>query len=118
MEAEFVPIFFHPRNPNLLNYRIESTLSKYSGKLSLCFEKEGRDVYLDFIEVFEEFRNSGIGTTILSKLIDFSKRFGSERIYFLVDFDNEKAQKLYKELGFKMTGKITNDFCYEMEMLL
>lgn len=118
MNANFIPVYFHPKNPNLLNYRIESDLCKYSGKLSLCFDKDGSDIYIDFIEVFDDFRNNGIGTEILVKIIQFCKNFGSSRIYLLVDFDNEAAQKLYSKLGFKLTGDITPTFCYEMELSL
>lgn len=122
MTSNFVPKTIHCLNPNLVCYVIETDSDpEKSGIMDLVFEKNGEDIYLDYIEIVEEKRNLGIGTQILNKLINFSRAFGSKRIYFLVDFDNEKAQKLYTKLGFKFTDKIVkefNGFCYEMELIL
>lgn len=118
IEYNFVPKTIHCLNPNLICYEIKSTDNLKVGIMDLVFENNGSNIYLDYIEVEEEKRGLGIGTHILNKLINFSKNFGSNKIYLLVDFDNEGAQQLYTNLGFKLTGNITPSFCYEMELLL
>ncbi len=116
MDYNFSPKTIHCLNPNLICYELKSDIDLKVGIMDLVFEKEGNEIYLDYIEIQEEKRGIGIGTIILNKLIRFCKNFGSKRIYLLVDFDNERAQQLYTDLGFVMTGNITPSFCYEMEL--
>lgn len=119
MSYKFSPKAIHCLNHNLVCYAIESENdSEKVGIMDLVFEKNGDDIYLDYIEVKENLRGCGIGTQILKKLIEFCKNFGSKRIYFMVDFDNDAAMKLYLKLGFSFTGNITPLYCYEMELML
>ena len=118
MNANLIPANFHYANPNCIDYIIKSDLSEKSGEVTIIFENNGNQIYLDNIEIRSDLRSKGIGTEILLKLIQFCKNFGTKRLYLLVDFDNEKAQQLYTNLGFELTGNITQLFCYEMEYIL
>ena len=73
-------------------------------------ETNANEVYLDSLYVLPEYRNKGIATTLIKAAIkkykDLGKPFG-----LLVEPHNERAHKLYKELGFKEDG--VNNFCGE-----
>lgn len=114
------PKTFHPLNPNLLYCEIFTDLVEENkiGILDFSFDKDGEDIYIDYIEIIPEYRKKGIGTEVIKQLIEFSRKFGSRRIYLLVDFDNDKAQKFYSKLGFKFTGNMSTGYCYEMELIL
>ncbi|QTL52455.1 GNAT family N-acetyltransferase [Priestia aryabhattai] len=59
--------------------------------------------------VKQEFSNKGVGTTLLSYLIEWSKeQKGLEKINLDVFSNNKRAIHLYKKLGFKEEGKQIN----------
>lgn len=60
--------------------------------------------------VAENFRGSGIGTAILSSLINFSRESGVRELEIGVEEHNERAYRLYRRTGFIDSGKsIEND---------
>ena len=56
------------------------------------------------IYLHQDFHNVGMGTAMLSKLIDLAKKEGSHRIGLTVVADNKPAINLYKKFCFKIEG--------------
>lgn len=50
---------------------------------------------------------SGIGTKLLQFAVDLGRQRGFKKISLNVDLDNPRAERLYRHLGFKGTGKMT-----------
>ena len=73
-------------------------------------ETNANEVYLDSLYVIPEYRKRGIASSLIKATIerykDTEKPFG-----LLVEPNNSRAYKLYKELGFKEDG--INNFCGE-----
>lgn len=59
--------------------------------------------YVDDVFILKEFRGRGIGSKLIKKFMDLSKTRGVRRFMLGVDVRNEKAIKLYKKLGFKIS---------------
>ena len=58
------------------------------------------------ISVLKEYWGRGIATTLLEKLISWSKETGIKKINLDVFENNERAIKLYEKFGFKLEGCI------------
>jgi ribosomal protein S18 acetylase RimI-like enzyme len=64
------------------------------------------------ISLLPEFRNQGIGTLLLRDLIDEAAR--TNRVFRLHVVQNNRAVRLYKRLGFSITGE--TGFHFKMEL--
>jgi RimJ/RimL family protein N-acetyltransferase len=53
-----------------------------------------------------EFRGQGLGSKLLSSVLDHSKRFGLEKVELNVYTSNTAAVALYKKFGFEQEGLI------------
>lgn len=66
---------------------------------------EYNDIYetIDIVNVFvkEEYRNKGIGNSLLKKLIDIAIKENKKNITLEVSVENKVAIKLYEKNGFK-----------------
>lgn len=60
----------------------------------------GRRVYVSRMIVKKEYRNRGIGSGILTFLIEKAKEMGFKEMTIGVDKDNENALHLYRNFGF------------------
>lgn len=60
----------------------------------------GRRVYVSRMIVKKEYRNQGIGSTILTFLIEKAKEMGFVEMTIGVDKDNVNALHLYRKFGF------------------
>lgn len=60
----------------------------------------GRRVYVSRMIVKKEYRGQGIGSTILTFLIEKAKEMGFEEMTIGVDKDNVNALHLYRKFGF------------------
>ncbi len=65
-----------------------------------------KELYLDFIGVFPKYRGQGIGSAIFSFLEDFADKKGLEKMSLYVSCKNERAKKLYEQLGFHEKKKV------------
>ena len=83
--------------PKLLKIIIKS--GKKIGCLSII-EEEDR-FFLSVIEILPKYQNQGIGTGLIAELISKAKE-RNKSVYLQVLRHNEKAQKLYKNLGFSI----------------
>ena len=75
---------------------------------SVCIRDLENAKLLDEIYLEKEFRNKGIGTDIIRKIIE-----NNENVYLWVYKENIKAVLLYKRLGFKIIDE--TEFRYYME---
>lgn len=64
--------------------------------------------YIDDIFVLQNLRQNNIGSSLIKEFIKMLKKRGIRKFRLGVNLKNEKALKLYKKLGFKITH-------YEME---
>ena len=79
---------------------------KIIGSILVKDIQEGK--LIDEIYIEKEFRNNGIGTDIIKKLIE-----NNESIYLWVYKDNAKAVSLYKRLGFKVIDETESRYYME-----
>jgi len=64
--------------------------------------------------ILEGYRNQGVGTKLLSQLIDWAKtQKGIEKICLGVFSTNERAIKLYEKIGFKEEGREKRQIKFE-----
>lgn len=70
-------------------------------KLEIEDETSAGEFYIDSISVLPEFRGRGIGEQLLKSMIEKATEEGHFCIGLLVDFDNPKAEKLYRKIGFQ-----------------
>ena len=61
-------------------------------------------VFIYDFQIFPEYQGSGYGSQLFQALNESWADNGIEQVELLVSYDNERAFKLYKELGFKATG--------------
>ena len=61
---------------------------------------------LEDMVVLPEFRNTGIGSELLSHAIDFAKEKGCQRITLLTDDDNQDAHRFYVRHGFSRSSMV------------
>lgn len=54
--------------------------------------------------IHQDFQNVGLGTALLSRLIEIAKDEGLHRIGLYVVADNKRAIHLYQKFGFKIEG--------------
>lgn len=76
------------------------------GQITSCLNREKMKHKCDLdISILKRYWNLGIGTSLMNSLIVFSRFAGYEQINLSVASDNERAIRLYKKLGFQITGK-------------
>lgn len=56
------------------------------------------------VTILKDYWSRGIGSNLMSMLIDFSKKSGIEIIYLEVRSDNKRAISLYEKFGFRRIG--------------
>ncbi|MFX1456251.1 MAG: GNAT family N-acetyltransferase [Promethearchaeota archaeon] len=94
-------------NPEVLKIIVKS--EEEIGCISII-EEENRYI-LSLIEILPQFQNKGIGTRLINELLSNAIK-QNKAVYLQVLKTNEKAQKLYKKLGFSIES--TKDTHYEM----
>jgi ribosomal-protein-alanine N-acetyltransferase len=79
---------------------VEGTLTAYAG---LCAYPP-HEAYVQTIAVTEAAQGRGLGTALLTRLIDEATRRGTPHLDLEVRADNETAQRLYLKHGFIKTA--------------
>lgn len=64
------------------------------------------------ISILKEFWNLGLGSVIMSALLESAKAAGYEQLELEVVAENERAFALYKKFGFEVYGTRENTFKY------
>lgn len=82
-------------NSDYLNYKVIMVDKKIIGCLLLEPYQDG--LLINEIYIEDNYRNNGIGSNILNKLLLLNKK-----LYLYVYKDNKQAIKLYIKLGFKI----------------
>ena len=75
---------------------------------SVCIKDLENAKLLDEIYLEKEFRNNGVGTDIIRKIIENNKS-----VYLWVYKENSKAVSLYKRLGFKIIDETESRYYME-----
>jgi ribosomal-protein-alanine N-acetyltransferase len=60
------------------------------------------------VTVSPDARRQGLGRTLMLRLIDEARRRGAEELFLEVRHDNDAAQTLYRDLGFREIGRRKN----------
>ena len=69
------------------------------------------------IAIKKGFREIGIGTKILNTLITQAKRYSLQMLILSVFSTNERAIHVYKNVGFKETGRIPKMFLKDGKLI-
>lgn len=64
-------------------------------------ETSAGEFYLDSLAVLPQYRGCGVGGALLSAARDRAFAAGHKRVGLIVDFENPRAEALYKSLGFE-----------------
>ncbi|MBQ2126809.1 MAG: GNAT family N-acetyltransferase [Bacteroidaceae bacterium] len=70
-------------------------------------ETSAGEFYLDSIAVLPQYRGSGAGGALLAAARDRAFAAGHDRVGLIVDFENPRAEALYKSLGFERMNATT-----------
>lgn len=62
--------------------------------------EEEEYIYLDDLSVTREYRNKGIGTSLIKRAEEYAKEIGIHSVYLHVETANISAFRLYKRLGY------------------
>lgn len=66
----------------------------------------GKSAWFEDMCVLPEERGKGIGPQLLGFVLDAARKAGALRVTLLTDGDNERAQALYRKLGFKPSSML------------
>jgi len=61
---------------------------------------------VDNVIIQEEYRNQGMGTKLMEKILDFANENSIDSVELVVNEENKIAQRLYDKIGFEKTEKI------------
>ncbi|GAB2914874.1 ribosomal protein S18-alanine N-acetyltransferase [Nonomuraea fastidiosa] len=88
-----------PRTRHYVVALVDDEIVGYAG---LAAAADQADVQT--IAVLEKHRRSGIGSAMLSELLDEARRRGAREIFLEVRADNPAAQSVYRRFGFEEIG--------------
>lgn len=69
------------------------------------------------LTVYDSYQNRGIGTALLSHLLDIAKEKGLKKVHLTVRADNTRAIGLYRKFGFEVEGTFKKEMCLNGEFL-
>ena len=67
------------------------------------------------ISLFKEYRNKGIGTQLMSRMVDYLRGKGYKQTSLSVKKENY-AVKLYKKMGFQVVGEDKEDYLMLLDL--
>lgn len=116
----FASFLFELKNP-FSNFYVLEKDKKVIGYFILW--DMGEEFHLANIAITKEERGKGYAKLFLEKILEMAKKEKKERIRLEVRVSNERAIKIYKQFGFKMTKRLTGyygdedgyEFVYEVE---
>ena len=84
-----------------------------------------KTVYLNMAAILPEYQHRGIGTHVLSQLLDVMKEKNFAHAILFTNQENESAQRCHQKCGFKVTEKLTQSLTdgtetkrYKMERII
>ncbi|MFX1277990.1 MAG: GNAT family N-acetyltransferase [Promethearchaeota archaeon] len=93
---------YHFKHFKPVQLKIVTKSGKDIGCISIREEED--HFFFSLIEILPQFQNQGIGTTLIKELLKKAKEEQKD-VYLQVLISNEKAQRLYERLGFKVKEK-------------
>ncbi len=66
-----------------------------------------RTAYLKMAVILPEYQHKGIGTCVLSELLEMMRKNGYVSVMLFTNQDNENAQRCYQKCGFKINESLT-----------
>jgi len=104
---------FHELREPFLNY----LASQYSLEIAFEDETQSGEFYIDALSVSPSARGKGVGRKLLNAMIELAKINHYPTIGLLVNLDNDRAYKLYENMGFKVVGtkSLLGDPYYHMQ---
>ena len=98
-----------PRTAELLARYMEEEFTAQLPHLiwagSVLCEIEDGTFYISNIAVYPEFRDRGLGTSLLLDAEETSRKLGAKSIALDVETDNEGGIRLYKRMGYDIIGE-------------
>lgn len=85
----------------------ELLVAKFGSVRPIEDETSVGEFYVDSIAVMPQWRGRGVGRALLSAARDRAFATGHERVGLIVDFENPRAEALYKSLGFERVNATT-----------
>ena len=86
---------------NLRKTTLELIHNHTEKELSITDETDASEFYLDSIAVLPEYRGMGIASKLILTMNEIATKQYNKPLGLLVDFENPKAERLYKSLGFE-----------------
>jgi len=87
-------------NNKIVGYCISvNRLHNYEG---VVMDITWKNAYIWDLYVIKEYRNMGVGTTLLESTIAYLKAIGVEKVGLLVNYWNENAKRFFEKLGFRL----------------
>jgi ribosomal protein S18 acetylase RimI-like enzyme len=87
-------------NNKIVGYCISvKRLHNYEG---VVMDVTWKTAYIWDLYVIKEYRNMGVGTTLLENTMVYLKSIGVEKVGLLVNYWNENAKKLFEKIGFRL----------------
>ncbi|MCG7497694.1 GNAT family N-acetyltransferase [Vibrio sp. Of7-15] len=100
---ECLPMGLNTENNILLSFEVElNGITRLLGYFWYLLSENSAFIY-DF-QILPEYQGKGYGSQVFQALNHSWADSGIDQVELLVAYDNERAFKLYKELGFKATG--------------
>jgi putative acetyltransferase len=84
-----------------------------SASLSLNQREISRHTAELAIAVHDDFQNMGIGTALLKLQLGIAKMKRLNKIWLLVNTDNDRAVHIYQKAGFEIEGKLRDERYYK-----
>lgn len=76
--------------------------------IGASFNFYSQDVHITNIGVIPEFQHQGVGTYLLKEIMRQARRYQFLSVSLEVRVSNHPAQRLYRELGFRVTQRRTH----------
>jgi len=65
------------------------------------------DIYFHSFNIYEDYRNKGLGRLSMKAILYFLKNLGKTKIHLQLLLENLPAYKIYTELGFNIVSEIS-----------
>jgi len=100
-------------DPNGMRYLIARVDGKVAGGATII-PLSNKEAHVAHLAIFlhKNYRNNGLGTILITELIDVARKSGFEIIQLSTFSTNKRAMHVYKKCGFKKCGKLTRDIKY------
>jgi len=92
----------------------DDTVVGYAGLLAPLGTGQGD---IQTITVAPAARRHGLGRTLMLQLLNEARRRGAEELFLEVRYDNEPAQTLYRDLGFRDIGLRKNYYGHGVDAI-